>query len=192
MELYTTYAGIISEIDAEQMLAKVVIYGPDDVTTDWVMVSIPSGFYYMPSENDQCLVSMDEAFEQGVIIGYINNEKPYTDPLTIGIKFPGVEIEIGRESGTARIKLTGDTSLEMPNLLIKGNVKIEGDMEIEGDSKLTGDLEMKGNAGITGKLDATGIIKSMTDVQSATVKLNTHLHVASGPGSPTSPPTPGT
>ena len=190
MELYTTYVGVISEVDAENMLAKVVIYGPEDVTTDWLMLMSNSGYYYIPAEGDQCLVSMDDEFEEGVIIGYVNNIKPYTDGLTIGMKFPGVEIEIGRESGTTRIKLTGDATMEMPNLLIKGNVKIEGDMEIKGDSKLTGDLEMLGNADITGKLDATGIIKSMVDLQTATFKAMTHMHASAAPGSPTSPPIP--
>lgn len=192
MELYTTYAGVISEVDAEKMLAKVTIYGPEDVTTDWLMIATKSGFYHVPAINDQCLVSMDEQFEEGVIIGYINNNIAYSDGKTIGIKFPGVEIEVGRESGTSRIKLSGDATLELPNLSIKGNLKVEGDVQIVGDSELTGDLSMKGNADITGKLDATGIIKSVSDVQTSLVKLSTHIHPTAAPGAPTAAPIPGT
>lgn len=192
MELYTTYAGVIWEIDAAKMLAKVIVYGPEDVTTDWLMISNRSGVYHMPAKGDQCLVSMDEEFGQGVIIGYINNDIPYSDGLTIGLKFPGIEIEIGRESGEARIKLTGDASLEVPNLSIKGNLKVEGDVEIQGDSKQTGDFKLTGNADVTGKVDATGVIKSLIDVQTSSVKLNTHFHGSAAPGSPTTSPIPGT
>lgn len=186
MELDRIYVGVITEIDAENMLAKAVIYGPEDFPTDWLMLATQSGFYYIPAEGDQCFIGMDEHMNDGIIMGYVNNLKPYGAALTLGIKFPGVEIEIARDAGTARIKLTGDATMEMPNLSIKGNVKIQGDIEIDGKSKITGDVTM------SKKLDVIGIIKSTTDVQTATVKLNTHLHVSAAPGSPTTPPTPGT
>ena len=179
MELERGYIGEISEVDAEQMLAKVAIPGHEDTTTDWIMLASKSGFYHIPAVGDQCIVWMDEDFEEGVIIGYVNNVKPYTDAKTIGLQFAGVSVEINIDSGATKIKLSGDAELEAPNF------KLKGDMSLDGKLSVTKDVA------VTGKVDANGIIKSMADLQTATFKANTHTHTSAAPGSPTSPPLPG-
>lgn len=184
MELDKIYVGIITEIDAEQMLAKAVIYGSQDFPTDWLMLSGASGFYFIPAVGDQCMIAMDEHMDDGIVLGYVNNRKERNGKDLLGVDFAGIQIEIDRQTGKASLKLLGDVSLEMPNLSIKGNLKIQGDVDITGKSKMVGDVA------VTGKVDATGIIKSTTDVQTATLKLSTHMHPTAGTGPP-SPPIPG-
>lgn len=192
MELEKGYAGIITEIDAENMLAKVVVPSFEDATTDWVMVNVRNNFFLMPQVGDQCIVWMDEQFEEGVIIAYVNNTKPYTDAKTIGFKFPGVSVEINIDSGATKIKLSGDAELEAPNFKLKGNMSLDGTLDVTGDATLKSKLSVSKDVAVTGKVDVNGIIKSMADVQTPTVKLNTHLHTSAAPGSPTTPPVPGT
>lgn len=190
MELERGYIGEITEIDAENMLAKVVVRDFDDTTTDWIMVAIPNNFYHMPAVGDQCVLWMDEQFEEGVIIGYVNNTKPYKDAKTVGFKFPGVSVEINIDSGATKIKLSGDAELEAPNFKLKGNMQLDGTLDVTGDATLKSKLSVSKDVAVTGKLDANGVIKSMTDVQAVAIKLLTHTHTSAAPGSPTSPALP--
>lgn len=190
MELDKGYAGEITEIDAENMQAKVVVRGSEDTTTDWIMVAIRNNFYHMPAVGDQCIVWMDEEFEEGVIIAYMNNTKPFSDAKTIGFVFPGVSVEINIDSGATKIKLSGDAELEAPNFKLKGNMQLDGTLDVTGDATLKSKLSVSKDVAVTGKLDANGVIKSMTDVQAAAIKLLTHTHTSAAPGSPTSPALP--
>ena len=187
MKLTNGYLGVIAVIDAEKMLAKVEVQRPAaPVTTGWLFIETKNGFYQMPAVGDQIVCWMDEDFQTGIVMGAVANTYPYNDADTLGLKFPGIEIKINKQSGETKIKLTGKASLELEEL------SITGDLKLTGDAKITGDFALTGDASVTGKVDATGIIKSLVDVQSATSKLNTHVHTSAAPGSPTTPPVPGT
>lgn len=59
----------------------------------------------------------------------------------------------------------------------------DGEIQIKGPVKIDGDLTASGN--INGAQVSAGI-------GGAAVKLSTHIHTSAAPGSPTTPPTPGT
>ena len=179
MELNEGVIGMVSEVQASTMRVKVSIPDAEDLVTDWLHVLSFPGSYGLPDVNDQVLVFMDKTFDTGVVLGGVNNAPAFGDEDIIGLKLPGVEIKVSKSTGKTDIILSGDVSVEAPEYVLKGDLKLTGDF------KITGDVD------VTGKVDSTGIIKSMTDVQSVTVKLNTHLHPTAGTGPP-SPPTPGT
>lgn len=190
MELTKGYIGEITEIDPQKMQAKMVVYGTEDITTDWLMIQSNNNFFHMPAVGDQAIAWMDEHFDDGVIVGYVNNTVPYADGKTIGLKFPGIEIEIGVESGATRIKLAGNADIEAPAFNFKGDVNVDGKLAVTGDSDLKGKLAVTKDIAGQGKIDALGIIKSTTDLQTPTFKAMLHTHVSAAPGSPTSPPVP--
>jgi len=73
-----------------------------------------------------------------------------------------------------------------------GSTKQVGDYEQTGDFTQEGDYDQTGDTNRTGNSTSTGIVQGLTDVQTATVSLNLHVHagVENGDGE-TTPPVPG-
>lgn len=89
--------------------------------------------------------------------------------------------EIAIEADKAEIRI-GETNWT-GNITQKGNYNQSGNFTQKGNYTQTGDMKQTGN------ITSTGIVKGMTDVQTALVSLNIHLHggVKNGDGVTTPP-----
>lgn len=70
---------------------------------------------------------------------------------------------------TVNVKAS-EANIAIPITNWEGDVKLKGNIDQEGDVNQQGDFTQ------TGDSTSTGIVKGMTDVQTATVSLNTHMH----------------
>lgn len=71
------------------------------------------------------------------------------------------------------------------------HMKNDGSIELNNGGKIT--LQTNGSINLNGlTIDVNGNLSTLGDVTSKTVTLATHTHLSASPGSPTTPPTPGT
>jgi len=187
MEITNGAVGIVSQIDPQLMRVKVK-WPTTDTESPWLFVATFNGFYNMPELGDQAVCLYDERRQTGVLVGvvYADEDVPYSDDDMLAIKFPGLEIKIAKGNGKVEITSQNDVIVK------SSKVTLDAD-EVNVTKKLTvgGEAQFKDAVKASKTIDATGIIKSSTDVQTSTVKLNTHMHPTAGTGPP-SPPTPGT
>lgn len=189
MQIKEGSVGIVTEVDATNMKARVKWPADDNMVSDWLHILTFKGAYNIPSINEQVACLYDADFNQGVILGSIvlDGEGPYTDEDILGFKLANIEIKISKSSGEITIITDNVVNVKADKITLEAeSVEISKDLKVGGKSTFTGDMSTQG------KFDAAGIIKSVTDVQTSTVKLNSHLHISAAPSSPTSPPTPGT
>lgn len=176
--------GNVSEIDAENLLVKVVVPSYNDVTTGWLNINLPSGSYDLPAEGDQVMIAMDEGFNTGAVIAFVNNSKPdFNDAKIIGVQFPGFTVKISKETGDAELTFNGVFKITADSFELTGDTKITGKLEVSD--------ELTASAKITAKstIAATGNITSQADVKAGLIGLLTHKHPTAGTGPP-SPPIP--
>lgn len=188
MDLKEGSIGIVSDLDPVNKKVRVK-WPTDNVTSAWLQVISMSGFYYMPQINDQVLCLYDEEWNKGVVLGKLtkDGEAEYDSSNIIGFKLGNVEFKINKSSGAVEVTTDQQVTVKANKVLLDaGNIEISGDLDVKGESKFAGKLSANQN------IEAVGTIKSDTDVQTPTVKLITHLHTSAAPGSPTSPPVPGT
>lgn len=186
MELTNGAVGIVSQVDPQLMRAKVK-WPTTDTESPWLFVATINGFYNMPELGDQAICFYDRHRQTGIIIGivYADEDVPYSDDDLMAIKFPGLEIRIAK--GTGKVEVISQNEVTVKST----KVTIDAD-EVSVTKKLTvgGEAQFNDAVKASKTIDATGVIKSMADVQTATLKLSTHMHPTAATGPP-SPPIPG-
>lgn len=183
MKLLTGDIGIISEVDATNMLVRVKMM-PSGIVSPPLMFITP-GFYYMPQANDQVVCFYDERRNQGVAFGRAWQEgtPQYDDEKIIGIKLEGAEIFIDRKTGEISVSSDKTVTVKATSITLEADtVEITKDLKVAGKSELTGAVSAKGT------IEAVGNISTNADVKAQTKSLLTHIHTSAAPGSPTSPP----
>lgn len=197
MYLQNGMIGVVSEIDTALMKAKVTEPTGSFVSKFLPILSIP-GIYFIPKINQNVYVVFDKNYINGIIVGSVYNvDTPapdFDDERLIGFQIANMNILIDIDTGDVSIDTNGSVTVLSTEVTVQGdNITLKAEKVII-DAELTVKKEIKAEGKITASstINATGIIKSNSDVQTATVKLNSHLHVGAAPGSPTSPPTPGT
>lgn len=188
MDLVQGSIGIVSDVDPVNLKVRVK-WPTDNVTSAWLHVLTISGLYYLPAVNDQVACLYDEEWNRGVVLGKVtkDGDAEYDSANIVGFKFGNVEIKLNKSSGAVEVVTDQQVTVKANKVILdSSNVEVSGNLKVAGDSSFTGKVSANQN------IEAVGIIKSNTDVQTLTVKLNTHLHTSASPGSPTTPPVPGT
>jgi len=205
--------GVLSELGSGEHLGYVrVSFDEVDMVSAWLPLpstATKTAKDWRPIEvGSQVACLMDSECEQGVVVAVLWSDADvppdWANDQTVGIQFAdGAKLYYDCDAHKAIFEAP-DTSLEAKikeaEIEASEKVKLKCDtLELTGDLKVTGDADITGDVSVTGAIDATNNIKSMAAVEGLTVTatatqtgLGTHIHVSAAPGSPTSPPTPGT
>jgi phage baseplate assembly protein V len=177
----------------------------DNLVTQWLPVLMQSvghnKFYALPDTGDQVAVAMQDA-DIGVVLGAFYSATQDTPAGVSGdvsmLEFPdGVSVKYDRSSKELTITGEAKISVEADTVNVKANtIEIEASTEHTGNVKINGNLEVNGSMSGSGNLTVDGNVNADGEVKAnasgASVSLSTHVHTSASPGSPTTPPTPGT
>ena len=199
--------GIISELGKDENLGFARVHFDDvDMVSAWL--PLPSTGtktvkHWQPIEvNSQVACLMDNECEQGYIAAVLwsDDDTPpdWCNENTVGIQFAdGAKLYYDAENHKAIFEAP-DTALDAK--IKEAEIEASDNMKLKCETlEITGDIDVTGDINVTGKIDTTGDITSNGTVEGMQVKatatqtgLSTHVHPTAAPGSPTSPPTPGT
>ena len=158
---------------------------------------------WIPIEiNSQVACLMDDDFEQGCIVSALwsNTDTPpdWANENTIGIQFAdGAKLYYDFDAHKAIFEAPNSTleaKIKEATIEASGKVSLKcSSLDVDGNINVTGNIKANGNMDADGNIKSLGTVEGMTVKQTASpVTLGTHMHVSAAPGSPTSPPTPGT
>ena len=204
--------GILSELGTGEYLGYCrVSFDEVDMVSAWL--PMPSAgtktvkHWQTIEVGSQVICLMDAYCEQGVVVAALWSDEDtppdWASDDTLGIQFADGAILYYDSKEHKAFFDAPDTSLEAKikeaDIEVSDNVKLKcNTLEVTGDMKVTGDVSITGDTSVTGKVDATGNVTSMGTVEGMQVKttagttLSMHMHTSAAPGSPTSPPVPGT
>jgi phage baseplate assembly protein V len=191
--------GIIT--DRQPSTARVRVSFPEDgIVSAWlpVLVTAAAGnkFYALPDIGDQVAVAMQDD-DIGVVLGAMYSDG---DPIPSGangnktlVRFSdGVSVEYDRVG--KRLSIFGAPGVDVfaSTVLINstGGVIVESNVEIIGNLQVGGGISANDGLSVSGDVEATGEVTAQAGAGG--VSLSTHIHTSASPGSPTTPPTPGT
>jgi len=185
--------GIVTERDATTAKLRVSLLGDDMATQLLPFVVSGAGsdkFFSLPNVGDQVACLMDENCEDGVVLGAIYSKADATpdgvsDNVTMVRFSDGTVVKYDKASSTVTVDAVSKVIIKSPDNEVQGPLKVTGKITGEGGLEVSG-----GNATVSGNLSATGQVTALSNT--APVGLSTHVHISAAPGSPTSPPTPGT
>jgi len=160
MNLVDGQIGIVSEIDAKNMKARVTL-PTDDFVTHWLHI-ISWGVYWMPEVKDQVACIFDEEYNQGIIIGIVkkDGDAPYSDADTIGFKIGTAEIKISKASGSITVISNEAVNVKSPKITLEAD-----------EVKITKKLSVGTSIEAGSTIDAKGAIKSLMEVTAKTTNL---------------------
>ncbi len=206
--------GIISDIDAQNCLAK-VYFEEDELVSNWLQMSViragADQFSFPFDVNEHVWCIMDEYCEYGVIGGavYDDNNKPSSSKAgSLRFKFAdNSTIEYDKTSRKLTLDIKGDITIKSTGLVtvqgetvnIKGtNVNVDGILNVTGAANIQGIAALGGLASITPGTPLSGSstdlnVKSVAatgDVTVGAISLKTHKHTAPGTAGSTSTPIP--